>query len=93
MQEPNTTSPVAEVIRPLSTSPTVSPTMDFPKAIEQLITGKQITKEEWNNKDEYGLMKDGWLMIHHAGKTENNIWKVSEADMTGTDWVAIQDNN
>ena len=62
--------------------------LDFSHAMEQLIVGKEITRKEWQDKEEYGLMKDGWLEIHH--KNGNfHIWKVSEADMVATDWVVV----
>ena len=81
-------SPVSAI----KTSPTVDVTMDFSRAIEEVIIGKSITKQEWGNKDEYGLLKDGWLMIHHAGETFHK-WIVSEADLQGTDWIVIQQPN
>ena len=82
---------MGESPRPKSTSPVTTPSMDFPGAVQQMIDGKMITSLSWNDKNEYGLMKDGWLMIHHAAGTFH-VWKVSEADMTLNDWIVIQGN-
>lgn len=61
---------------------------DFPKAIQAIIDGKRITKEEWGNPDDYGILKDGFLMLHRDGKWFR--WLVSDGDLTGTDWIIME---
>jgi hypothetical protein len=83
-------------MKKLTTSPVIKkneflPT-DFPQAIRAVINGKKITKLEWGFDGYYGIMKDGFLMLHKPdGK--DYTWTVSEADMTGTDWVVLPDTN
>ena len=76
------TSPV-----PVVTSPVYNPMMDFPKAMEQVMVGNPVTREEWHDIAEYGMLKDGWLMIHTKG--QDHIWSVSEADINATDWRRV----
>jgi len=62
--------------------------MDFPSAMREVITGKKITKIEWDNKSIYGELKDGFLMLRKKdGKYYQ--WIISEADMVGDDWIII----
>lgn len=73
--------------KPLATSPVFVPTIDFPRAIEQIMIGKMITRVEWNDVTEYAIMKDGWLMIHTKG--QDHLWSISEADMRAEDWKLV----
>lgn len=59
----------------------------FPFAIEMLIGGKKIRRKEWESEDEYGLLKDNFLMIHRNDKF--HTWIVSEGDLLAQDWVVI----
>jgi len=74
-----------------TTSPVVGAAllgMDFPSAIESIIGGKKATKQEWGNVDIYGVLKDGFLMLHKAdGKFYQ--WIISDGDLQGTDWVIV----
>ncbi|MBU0781886.1 MAG: hypothetical protein KKC72_17800 [Alphaproteobacteria bacterium] len=60
----------------------------FPQAIAAVIDGKRITKEEWDNPDNYGMLKDHRLMLHLDGKW--HLWIVSDGDLTGLDWVIME---
>ena len=72
-----TTSPVPGESKPIS--------MSFGDAMGEVVNKKKITRVEWNDPEEYGFLKDEFLMIHTKGK--DHIWKVSEVDMISTDWI------
>jgi hypothetical protein len=61
--------------------------MTFPQAMEAVIEGKRITKEEWDSEEVWGEMKEGFLIIHRDGK--DHQWIISEGDLTGDDYVTI----
>ena len=61
--------------------------MNFPDAIQEIMDGNKITREEWDSKEEYGFMADEVLQIHTKGK--DHKWIVSEGDMKATDWMVI----
>lgn len=62
--------------------------MDFPSAIRMLILGSKIFRVEWQDKEFYGIMKDGFLMLHKPDGAFHQ-WIVSEGDLVGTDWIVI----
>jgi hypothetical protein len=64
-----------------------TPMLTFPQAMEALIDGKKATKKEWDNEESYGIMKEGYLIIHKDGK--DHQWLVSQGDMEGKDYVII----
>ena len=72
-------SPVVSTSKPISLS--------FPEVMNEVVDGKKVTRIEWNNPEEYGLLKDGWLTIHTKGK--DCIWKVGDGDLVSSDWVVI----
>lgn len=67
---------------------TKKPQMNFYEALEELMTGKQITKLEWANRNIFGILKNEHLMLH---KSDNRYydWILSEADIRGDDWVVL----
>ena len=73
----------------INQSPAVSPqtTMTFAAAMAFVVVGKMITKQEWDNPDSYGMLRDGWLMIHRDGKWHR--WLVNEGDLMGEDWIVM----
>ena len=82
----NDTSPVpidAEIVHKL----------DFPNAVAAMIQGKKVTRQEWGEKNTYGLMKDGTLQIRMEKTGKFHIWQVSEADMVSDDWVIVSEAN
>ena len=66
-------------------------TYSFPNIVADLIFGRRITRLEWASNDEYGLVKDGQLMIFTKGAFHQ--WLVSEADLKATDWVFLPEPN
>ena len=59
--------------------------------MEKVIEGRKITKLEWNNRDDYGLLINGQLCIHKHGEAHDvfRSWIISEGDLIGKDWVEI----
>ena len=78
------TSPVPKKIKVKS----VSDEMNFPDAMSEVIIGKKVRRSDWQDEDEYCLMRDGYLMIHRGNKF--HTWTVQESDLTATDWVVIK---
>lgn len=66
--------------------------MSFTQALDQVIDGKKITKLEWADDRIYGYMKDDLLQLHKAND-ENYIWQIHINDLTGIDWVVVQEGN
>ena len=63
-------------------------TLDFVSAISRILEGAKLTREEWDDKETYIHLADGFLMIHKEdGKNYQLI--VSEADMKAEDWILI----
>ena len=62
-------------------------TLTFPQAIEAIIDGKKATRKEWEDIESYGIMKDGFLIIHRDGKDFQ--WLVSESDMVAKDYIIL----
>ena len=62
-------------------------TLTFPQAMEAVIEGKKVTMKEWDDVNSYGIMKDGYLIIHRDGK--DHQWLVSETDMVAKDYIII----
>lgn len=94
MNEENTSpSPIiegeSEVKEEMSPTPPKIKEMDFPDALKEVIAGKKITKLEWCNKEVYGVLEDGFLMLwKDDGKKYQ--WIISEADLKGEDFVVIK---
>ena len=78
--------PQGQSPRPLVAKQTLSG-MNFPEAIKAVIEGKRVTRLEWNNSEEYGCVKNGFLTIHTKGN--DHTWSVSEGDLLAVDWVVI----
>jgi len=67
---------------------TVPVEIDFPTAISAILAGQKVTKAEWDNKDIYGVLRNGFLMLHKENDTDYK-WIISEADANGTDYQVI----
>jgi len=63
--------------------------LDFPTALKSVIEGRMITKLEWNNKKIFGYIKDGFLMLNKEDGKDYQ-WVLSEADLMGVDWIALE---
>ena len=61
--------------------------MNFPEAIKQIILGMKITRIEWKDKEDYGILKDGFLMLHKSNDNKFYKWIINEGDINGTDWI------
>lgn len=86
----NIPQPKAEASVTPQTSPTVNSNpnaLDFVGAIKAITEGKSITKMEWNSKEDYCLMKDGYLMVHSS--TGFHTWLIRDVDVAGKDWIVI----
>lgn len=59
--------------------------MSFNDAIKAVMGGKKIRRLEWSDEDEYGVLRDSYLMIHRNKKF--HTWIVSEGDLLAIDWV------
>lgn len=62
--------------------------LDFYEALKALSEGKSITKLEWGNRNIYGLLKDGRVMLH---KSDNRYyeWIISDGDLFGSDYELV----
>lgn len=65
--------------------------LTFSEAIQAIIDGHKVTRVDWKTYQSYGVLKDGFLIIHRDGKDFK--WIVSEADMVSDDWIIISDAN
>ena len=63
-------------------------TMSFFDALRSVSTGSKITRTEWGDKNIYGEMKDGMLMLHKVDNKFYN-WIISDGDMLSDDWFII----
>jgi hypothetical protein len=70
--------------------PSISPEiqgMDFYEALKDLRNGLKIRRLTWK-KDEYGILKDGFVAIHKPDGILHN-WNISDGDLDGKDWIII----
>ena len=65
--------------------------MTFTDGIKQLLSGKHITRTEWEDKRHYIVMRDFMLQLHKAGEDKDltHPWIISEEDLVGEDWEVI----
>ena len=61
--------------------------MPFPDAMKQVMGGKKIQRLEWP-KDEYGVLRESFLMIYRNDKWHTLI--LSEGDLLAIDWVVMK---
>ena len=62
--------------------------MDFYSAVEEMLAGRKVTKQEWGSDSYYGFMKDDLLKLRKSdGKTFD--WIISRGDIEGTDYIII----
>jgi hypothetical protein len=61
--------------------------MIFTQALNLMCDSKKLTRKEWNNKDEYGLMQDDRLRIHTKG--EYHDWILTYGDLLAEDWEEV----
>lgn len=58
---------------------------DFNAALRAMISGYDVTKEEWDDPSVYCSLRDEKLMIHIDNEWHD--WIISEGDLVGNDWV------
>jgi len=63
-------------------------TFSFPNAMQLIQEGKKITRLAWDTKD-YGIKKDGFLMLYKAENNKYHQWIVSDGDIDANDWVIV----
>ena len=62
--------------------------LDFYEALKEVMDGKKIFREEWEDRKYYGFINDGILSLHKPdGKTHQ--WIISDGDINGTDWIVL----
>lgn len=66
-------------------SPQVVPLMNFAQAMEALLEGKCVSKEEWNDSQYYLKLVDGKVRIHKPDGLFYNL-VISEGDLVGKDY-------
>lgn len=69
-------------------SPIPMPGMSFPDALKAVIEGKKITKVEWGDSKIYGVLENGFLVIHREDGRAHS-WIISEGDLMGNDWIVL----
>lgn len=72
---------------PKKKSNKTSASLSFSNAMQAIINGGKVRREEWSDKEEHCLLKDNFLMIHRSGKF--HAWIVSEGDMMAIDWIIV----
>lgn len=80
-------------MRPQSISPSTpkkvkKTELDFYEALKEIMTGKSITKLEWGNRNIYGILKDGHLMLHKADNRYYD-WILTDGDLYGEDFILL----
>jgi len=63
--------------------------VDFPSAVAFLRNGEKITRIEWGDKNIYGVMKNGFVLLHKADDKLNS-WIISQGDVEATDWAMVK---
>ncbi len=66
-------------------------TMSFEEAITRLKKGDYIARLAWSPANDFGLLKDGFLMIFKDHLFYK--WNVNDGDLEGTDWVVVLPEN
>lgn len=62
--------------------------MDFPDALREVIKGNMVTKLEWEDRNIYLILQDGYLRIHKEDDKFYNLI-VRDGDLLGEDWIVI----
>jgi len=62
--------------------------LTFPEAIKAVITGKSVTRVEWNNANIFIFMGDGFLRIQKEDETTPQL-VVGDGDLLAKDWYIV----
>jgi len=66
--------------------------MTFPEAIQAILAGHKITRVLWDDREEYCLTREGWLMIHTKKESKLGAfhkWLISDGDYLADDWIIL----
>ena len=65
--------------------------LGFERTIDAMLEGEKVTREEWNDKRTYGLLKDGILQLHKKGEDKEitHPWILNEGDLVSDDWYVL----
>lgn len=63
--------------------------LSLPKAIEQVIYGKKITKLSWEDKTYFIELHEKVLALYKPEDKLYHPWNISQEDLIGEDWVVI----
>jgi len=66
----------------------VEPKLGFFTALNSLLEGAKITREEWESKEVYCYMLDKVVCLHK--EDGDHSWIISEQDMKADDWVIVK---
>lgn len=62
--------------------------LTFPDAMREVISGKKVRRLEWENKEEYGILSEGYLRVYRDNIFY--IWSVNDGDMYASDWIVVE---
>ena len=82
----------------ISTSPQVEPfpqtkIISFAEAMDALLDGKKVRRQEWPDDGTYLVMRDEKVMIFKLEDKRLHPLTISSGDILGTDWVVIIKNS
>jgi hypothetical protein len=65
--------------------------MSFTDILPEILAGKNITRDGWEDKRHYVLLRDYLLQLHKAGEDKDTThpWILSEEDLVADDWKVI----
>jgi hypothetical protein len=68
--------------------------MTFTRALQEVMKGRKLTRESWDNDGSFMLLHDGWLKIYNAAPTPPALpglhaFSICEADLQATDWNVV----
>ena len=75
---------------PVPTNFTKPMILDFYEAFKQLAEGKLITRIEWNNKEIFGALINGKVVLHKEDGF--HIWVINDGDLIAKDWIVLEGN-
>ena len=65
--------------------------MTFTDVVKEILVGKNVTRDGWEDKRHYVLLRDYILQLHKAGEDKDTThpWILSEEDLVAEDWKAL----
>ena len=61
--------------------------LNFTEALNAILSGSKVTKEDWDDEDIYGFIDNDQLMLHRNNK--DHQWVLSKGDIEGEDFFVI----